>query len=228
MAFYLRRGFNFGPVRLNLSKGGVGVSGGITGARAGMSPRGAYVHGGRGGLYYRKYARKGRGRSPARFGPQHAAPPASEHGYAGSTGGMVEVFVDTGATFPSPVRIRKPYPFPAPDLPRTERLLYFGALPGMLLLPGGAAGLFGGVVMAIGLLLLAVSTAGHLFFNGKNRWIVDVLLALRKELDRDAPRTHNIREILDQLSDRVVCPAFKPHPAPVLYPISGPCGTPHR
>lgn len=54
--------------------------------------------------------------------------------------------------------------------------------------------------MAIGLLLLAVSTAGHIIINRKNRRIVDVLLALRKELDRDAPRTHNIREILDHMA----------------------------
>ncbi len=201
MAFYLRKGLNFGPVRLNLSKGGVGVSGGITGARVGMSPRGAYVHGGRSGLYYRKYARQGKGRSPARFGPQHAAPNVSETGFAGSTGGTVEVFVDTGATFPSPVRIRKPDPFPAPDLPRTERLLYFGALPGMLLLLGGAAGLFGSGVMTIGLLLLAVSIAGHVFSDLKNRQAVNLLLALREELDRKKPRPEKIRAVLDRTTN---------------------------
>jgi hypothetical protein len=58
MSFYLRKHFEVGPVRLNLSKGGLGVSGGVTGARIGLSPRGAYVHGGRHGIYYRKYAKK--------------------------------------------------------------------------------------------------------------------------------------------------------------------------
>jgi hypothetical protein len=54
MGFYLRKSFSKGPIRLNLSKSGLGVSGGIKGARVGMGSRGAYVHGGRHGLYYRK------------------------------------------------------------------------------------------------------------------------------------------------------------------------------
>ena len=55
MAFYIRKAFKTGPIRLNLSKGGVGLSGGITGARVGINSRGTYVHGGRHGVYYRKY-----------------------------------------------------------------------------------------------------------------------------------------------------------------------------
>lgn len=56
MAFYLRKSFRMGPVRLNLSKSGLGVSGGVTGARLGVNSRGrTYVHGGRHGLYYRKH-----------------------------------------------------------------------------------------------------------------------------------------------------------------------------
>lgn len=55
MAFYIRKGLNFGPLRLNLSKSGFGLSAGITGARIGFNAQGkAYVHGGRHGLYYRK------------------------------------------------------------------------------------------------------------------------------------------------------------------------------
>ena len=55
MGFYLRKSFRAGPIRFNLSKSGVGASFGVTGARLGVSSRGrAYVHGGRGGLYYRK------------------------------------------------------------------------------------------------------------------------------------------------------------------------------
>ncbi|MDA3873528.1 MAG: DUF4236 domain-containing protein [Kiritimatiellae bacterium] len=56
MGFYLRKSFRMGPVRLNLSKSGLGLSGGVTGARLGVNSRGrAYVHGGRHGLYYRKH-----------------------------------------------------------------------------------------------------------------------------------------------------------------------------
>ncbi len=54
MAWYIRKGINFGLVRLNLSKGGLGLSVGVKGLRVGRGPRGAYVHAGREGLYYRK------------------------------------------------------------------------------------------------------------------------------------------------------------------------------
>ena len=47
MAFYLRKAFRAGPVRFNLSKSGISVSAGVTGARLGLSSSGrAYVHGG--------------------------------------------------------------------------------------------------------------------------------------------------------------------------------------
>ncbi len=54
MGFYLRKGFNFGPIRLNLSRSGLGASFGVTGARIGVGPRGSYIHLGRGGLYYKQ------------------------------------------------------------------------------------------------------------------------------------------------------------------------------
>jgi hypothetical protein len=54
MGFYIRKGFNFGPLRLNLSRSGLGASFGVKGARIGIGPRGSYVHMGRDGLYYRQ------------------------------------------------------------------------------------------------------------------------------------------------------------------------------
>jgi Protein of unknown function (DUF4236) len=54
MGFYIRKGFNFGPLRLNLSRSGLGASFGVKGARIGVGPRGSYIHMGRGGLYYRQ------------------------------------------------------------------------------------------------------------------------------------------------------------------------------
>lgn len=54
MGFYLRKGFQFGPFRLNLSKSGLGVSFGVKGARISTGPRGAYINMGRHGVYYRK------------------------------------------------------------------------------------------------------------------------------------------------------------------------------
>ncbi len=94
MAFYIRKAFKTGPVRLNLSKGGLGISGGITGARVGINSRGTYVHGGRHGLYYRKYARKGKKRSAG--GAGRAQPQGRRN-----QSGPVNLFVDTGVTFAS-------------------------------------------------------------------------------------------------------------------------------
>jgi hypothetical protein len=65
MGFYIRKSFNFGPLRLNLSRSGLGASVGVKGTRIGVGPRGSYVHVGRGGLYYRQT-----------LSPGHAAPVA--------------------------------------------------------------------------------------------------------------------------------------------------------
>lgn len=64
MAWYLRKSVSVGPVRFNLSKGGVGASVGVTGFRIGMRPDGSsYVHAGRHGLYMREEIGERRGRS---------------------------------------------------------------------------------------------------------------------------------------------------------------------
>lgn len=55
MGFYFRKSWSFGPLRINLSKGGVGVSFGIRGLRVGLNRLGPYFHIGWGGLYYRTY-----------------------------------------------------------------------------------------------------------------------------------------------------------------------------
>lgn len=94
MAFYLRKAFKTGPVRLNLSKGGLGLSAGITGARIGINTKGTYVHGGRHGLYYRKYLNQGKNKSwnPVSMGGQRNK---------GSQTGPIDIFHDTGVTFNS-------------------------------------------------------------------------------------------------------------------------------
>lgn len=62
MAWYLRKAVSIGPIRLNLSKGGVGASIGVTGFRIGMRPDGSsYVHAGRHGLYIREEIGERRG-----------------------------------------------------------------------------------------------------------------------------------------------------------------------
>jgi hypothetical protein len=63
MGWYLRKSLGFGPLRINLSKSGLGGSVGVKGLRVGSGPRGPYLHAGRGGLYYRT-SLKGRRGSP--------------------------------------------------------------------------------------------------------------------------------------------------------------------
>ena len=54
MGVYIRKGFNFGPLRINFSKSGVGLSLGVKGLRVGTGPKGNYVHAGRKGVYYKQ------------------------------------------------------------------------------------------------------------------------------------------------------------------------------
>jgi len=58
MGWYFRRSIKFGPLRLNLSKSGVGYSYGMKGLRVGTGPRGPYVAGGRYGIYFRQSLRQ--------------------------------------------------------------------------------------------------------------------------------------------------------------------------
>lgn len=54
MGFYVRKGFNFGPLRVNFSKSGIGLSLGVKGLRFSAGPNGSYVHAGRKGVYYKQ------------------------------------------------------------------------------------------------------------------------------------------------------------------------------
>jgi len=55
MAWFLRKSFRLGPLRLNLSKRGLGASVGMKGLRADVDASGKpYVAGGREGIYFRE------------------------------------------------------------------------------------------------------------------------------------------------------------------------------
>ena len=55
MGWFLRKSFRVGPLRLNLSKRGIGASVGVKGARLGVDATGKpYAAGGRYGLYFRQ------------------------------------------------------------------------------------------------------------------------------------------------------------------------------
>lgn len=54
MAWYIKKYVNIGPVRLNLSKSGIGTSVGVKGFRIGIKSNGkSYIHAGRYGMFYR-------------------------------------------------------------------------------------------------------------------------------------------------------------------------------
>ena len=108
MGFYIRKAFSSGPIRLNLSKHGLGLSGGVTGARLGVNNKGVYVHGGREGLYYRKYLNEGSGK-----------PGSSQQR---SSGGKVDLFRDTGVTFQAPEEAGAPS-IESPELPDDNLLI---------------------------------------------------------------------------------------------------------
>lgn len=58
MGWYIRKRIGRGPVSLNLSTRGVGISAGVPGARVGLDASGRpYAHTGTGGLYYRAMGR---------------------------------------------------------------------------------------------------------------------------------------------------------------------------
>ena len=147
MGFYLRKAFRAEPSRFNLSKSGIGASFGVTGARVGLSSQGRpYVHGGRGGIYYRKTLGGGRRRqgepagadgpaTPELVAPASTAPvPASPAG----RGPVIELTEDTGATYgalaekeQAPETIDEP----VRSAPPTYGWLALGAVAAGLLLP---------------------------------------------------------------------------------------------
>ncbi|HET9947751.1 MAG TPA: DUF4236 domain-containing protein, partial [Longimicrobiales bacterium] len=126
--FYLRKSLKLGPLRLNLSKSGVGMSVGVPGLRVGMSPRGrSYLHAGRGGLYYRTSLGGSGSRSRTRAGAR--AEPLVIHA---DTGAAYEPVAEPGVELLSVEPPRSPLLWPEIVI-----ALAGGAL-GLLL--GGVAG----------------------------------------------------------------------------------------
>jgi hypothetical protein len=54
MGWGFRKSVKFGPMRVNFSKSGIGVSAGVKGARVSVGSRGTYLNVGRGPFYYRQ------------------------------------------------------------------------------------------------------------------------------------------------------------------------------
>lgn len=111
MGFFFRPGFNVGPIRLNFSSKGVGLSAGNSGGRVGVSPgMRPFIGTSFGGAVYRKYLDEGgSGSKKQRQGKQGGSRAATDEEYH---------FVDSGNTYQSPVQhpeVRKVQP---PILPK--------------------------------------------------------------------------------------------------------------
>lgn len=111
MGWYLRKSVKFGPLRMNLSKSGIGYSFGVKGARIGTGPRGPYIAGGRYGLYYRQSLKGASRLAPTLPGtvrdPIIAASPNAQCAHCGAP-------ITTGDHFCT--RCGSPIPTPEPIL----------------------------------------------------------------------------------------------------------------
>src|SRR5262249_5628448 len=105
MTWYLRKSLRFGPLRLNLSKRGVGASVGVKGARIGVDAGGKpYAAGGRHGLYFRTRLggrRDGPGPELSPTAPPASPPPTSAAAWwwligVALVGGLVVGFLVAG------------------------------------------------------------------------------------------------------------------------------------
>lgn len=206
MAFYLRKGLNFGPLRLNLSKGGVGLSAGVTGARVGISPRGAYVHGGRKGVYYRKYMsgrkKKGVGTvGPSDIESDYIGYDADSENRSVRPGGTAEIFVNTGVTYPSPVRKSEMASFPAPDLTNKARYFKIGLFSGMLFILVSLLFELPFFFVFAGFVLIVFGAAVYLMNERKNKkavsFINDFLTTIRGK--DNSNRVNGVKEYLQKL-----------------------------
>ena len=84
MGFYFRKSVRFGPLRVNFSKSGVGLSAGVRGLRVGTGPRGNYIHAGVRGFYYRAALPSAHAPRPAIPEPVPVSVPSGTDGSLGA------------------------------------------------------------------------------------------------------------------------------------------------
>ena len=95
MGLTFRKTLRLGPLHVNLSAHGVGLSAGVRGARFGVDALGhPYTHLGRGGIYYRKRWPAADVEPPVY--PPAGLPPAGTHGRIGWGSVLLVVFLLLG------------------------------------------------------------------------------------------------------------------------------------
>ncbi|MGQ9495791.1 MAG: DUF4236 domain-containing protein [Thermoanaerobaculaceae bacterium] len=207
MGFYIRKSFRMGPIRLNLSKSGLGVSIGVPGARVGLTPLGeSYVHLGRGGIYVRERISSAKHRS----------------GQYRTNNEANVLYEDTGTTFPAsgienaPTRLQQ-------QLVRVQRRISI-----YLLLPlGGAlalvvgrwlAGLPAVIATSIAWTLLVIWLPLTVFAWRQNRAGTKLGRKLERLLGQGRPLDEEQqREISEALNDKWLTPADRKYQTEVAY-----------
>jgi len=178
VSFFIRKSLSSGPIRFNFSKGGVGLSAGITGARIGLNKNGAYVAGGRHGLYYRERIGKKKRRGS---------------GTGSVTTEAVELFADTGQTF---TRVKQTEEAPEQKRPDRQLKTYFNAAATLIIVLG--IYVFSLWVIGAG---IAVYVAGLITVKSRKRSASQILKQTETQLeelgDSEAPLSF-LQSILEQ------------------------------
>jgi|GEM_PF-984025 len=165
MSYYLRKALRFGPVRVNLSKHGPGLSLGVKGARAGLTSDGRlYTHAGRYGIYHRQYYGHVAGGEGKTSRVRSAVGPArGRRGRVpGTTSETLSLHVDTGVTYPPADAALSPQSHPQPHAHTLREQLHRPA-------PRIFGSVFLTVIVACGIMAMAL---------GDSRAAIPVVLVL--------------------------------------------------
>lgn len=190
MGFFIRKAFKAGPLRFNLSKSGVGVSGGVTGARLGINKDGTYLYGGRHGLYYRDQLSRRRKKSKATSPADDAAQRVEQ-----TAPGHADIFVDTETTYPQVYDLIEPHPFP--DL-KEKRKWVLKTLIWMIALALGAAAFLTDMealwaASGLGVLIAIILSARESLWKRRGKTMVE---KAAKTFEK-TPKALSAKEILD-------------------------------
>jgi hypothetical protein len=197
MGFYLRKSFSAGPIRINLSKRGIGVSAGVKGLRVGTGPRGAYVSGGRYGLYFRESL----GGSGGKINSFHSTDeritsPLISSNYSD------EIFINTGVTYPSNIKKTNVQIEPPPQFTKKHKTQNKLWILGLLSIFIGLIASFNpfyflGTILLIGAILLSIDNIK--IERNKKRTI-----KLLNEFDKLLHTTGNVSSVINSENLRKV------------------------
>jgi hypothetical protein len=197
MGFYIRKAFQFGPLRLNLSKGGLGISAGVKGLRIGTGPRGTYLHAGRGGLYVREYLSH---HVPAREAPA----PRLDRPPASASVASPEL-LEAPSSVPSPPHPEIAItPGPAPHMVDIQAKKYgsiifvplvFGGLFAFLALGAGQAVLAGVLAVAVVATALVLREADRQYAHRLSLYTTRLLALLKMKSPLPAWAIHAVIEL---------------------------------